>query len=103
MCLTTDSWTSINNESFIAVTAHFIDPKNETQLSSVLLGCDSFSERHTADNLARYLRNIVDEWRLSNKLSGVVSDNAPNIKAAIKKNNWRHLSCFAHSIKLELY
>jgi hypothetical protein len=28
---------SINNESFIAVTAHFIDPKNETQLSSIYL------------------------------------------------------------------
>lgn len=25
LCLTTDGWTSINNESFIAITAHFIN------------------------------------------------------------------------------
>lgn len=100
VCLTTDCWTSINNESFIAVTAHFIDPKNETQLSSVLLGCNSFDEKHTAGNLARYLRNTVDDWNLSDKLTGVVSDNAANIRAAIVKNNWRYLSCFAHSINL---
>jgi len=27
VCLTTDGWTSRNNESFLAVTAHFIDPQ----------------------------------------------------------------------------
>lgn len=27
ICLTTDGWTSITNQSFVAVTAHFINPK----------------------------------------------------------------------------
>lgn len=30
VCLTTDGWTSKSNQSFISVTAHFIDAKNET-------------------------------------------------------------------------
>lgn len=98
--LTTDGWTSRSNQSFISVTAHFIDPKNETLVSSVLLGCIDFDEKHTSDNLARFLRNIVDEWNLSNKLTAVITDNAANIKAAIRKCNWRWLSCFAHSINL---
>ncbi|XP_008182425.1 zinc finger BED domain-containing protein 6-like [Acyrthosiphon pisum] len=101
VCMTTDGWTSLNNESFVAVTVHFIDPENETQLSSVLLGCENFRDKHTADNLAIFLRNTVDEWNLTNKITGVVSDNASNIKSAIvKKCNWRYLSCFAHSINL---
>lgn len=100
VCITTDGWTSMNNQSFIAVTAHFIDPKNETQLSSVLLGCNGFDEKHTSDNLARFLRNTVEEWKLSDKLACVISDNAANIKGAIVKCNWRYLSCFAHSINL---
>jgi hypothetical protein len=62
VCLTTDGWTSRNNESFLAVTAHFIDPDNVTELSSVLLACTSFEESHTADNLASFLKNTVDEW-----------------------------------------
>lgn len=100
VCLTTDGWTSRTNQSFISVTAHFIDPKNETLVSSVLLGCIDFDEKHTGNNLARFLRNIVEEWNLSNKLTAVVTDNAANIKTAIRKCNWRWLSCFAHSINL---
>lgn len=69
-------------------------------MSSVLQGCKHFHDKHTADNLAIFLRNTVDEWNLTNKLTGVVSDNASNIKSAIKKCNWRYLSCFAHSINL---
>lgn len=100
VCLTTDGWTSRNNQSFISVTAHFIDPKNQTQISSVLLGCNSFDERHTSDNLSRFLKNTVDEWNLCHKLTAVVTDNASNIISAIKKCNWRWLPCFAHSINL---
>lgn len=100
VCLTTDGWTSKTNQSFISVTAHFIDPKNETLISSVLLGCIDFDEKHTSDNLARFLRNLVEEWNLSNKLTAIITDNAANIKAAIRKCNWRWLSCFAHSINL---
>ncbi|CAI6356675.1 unnamed protein product [Macrosiphum euphorbiae] len=100
VCMTTDGWTSLNNESFVAVTVHFIDPSNETQLSSVLLGCTNFRERFTAENLAIFLRNTLDEWNLNNKIAGVISDNASNIKSALQKCNWWYLSCFAHSINL---
>jgi len=100
VCLTTDGWTSRNNESFLAVTAHFIDPDNVTELSSVLLACTSFGESHTADNLASFLKTTVDEWGLSQRITVVVSDNAANIKSAIEKCNWRRLSCFAHDINL---
>lgn len=100
VCLTTDGWTSRNNESFLAVTAHFIDPDNITELSSVLLACTSFNESHTADNLASFLKNTVSEWGLSQRITVVVSDNAANIKSAIEKCGWRRLSCFAHDINL---
>jgi len=31
ICLTTDGWTSINNQCFMAVTAHFIDPQKDNE------------------------------------------------------------------------
>jgi len=51
VCMTTDGWTSLNNESFVAVTVHFKDPSNETQLLSVLLVCNNFRDRLSAENL----------------------------------------------------
>ena len=43
--ITTDSWTSIKNENYIAVTCHFIN--NECELKSYLLSCFKNSESHT--------------------------------------------------------
>lgn len=38
VCITTDAWTSRNNDSFIAVTCHYVDLESEA-LKSVLLSC----------------------------------------------------------------
>lgn len=100
ICLTTDGWTSVTNQSFVAVTAHFINPKRDYEISTVLLGCTDFPQSHTGDNLALFLKNTVAEWGLNQRVAAVVTDNAANMKAAIEKCEWRHLSCFAHSINL---
>lgn len=96
--LTTDGWTSINNSSFIAITVHFIN--SETKLCSRLLGCINFNEKHTAIELSNFKKNIAREWKLENKISAVVTDNASNIKAAIRLTNWRHVPCFAHVLNI---
>lgn len=97
-CLTTDCWTSVNNQNFMAVTSHFIN--SEFKLESVLLECTEFDERHTANNLATRLQEVIRKWGLENKVAACVSDNAYNIAAAIRLCNLRHLSCFAHSLNL---
>uniref|UniRef100_A0A8D8Z989 Zinc finger BED domain-containing protein 1 n=2 Tax=Cacopsylla melanoneura TaxID=428564 RepID=A0A8D8Z989_9HEMI len=97
VCLTTDSWTSCNTESFLAVTAHFIEG---TELSSYLLDCVKFVDRHTSQNLANALMNIAKDYQIENKITAVVSDNASNITGAITINNWRQIPCFAHTLNL---
>jgi hypothetical protein len=49
-CLTAGGWTSVNNNSFLAITAHFLD--EGTNMCSKLLGCVESNEKHTAANLA---------------------------------------------------
>lgn len=98
VCLTTDCWTSRCNESYIAVTAHFVN--KDFILKSVLLECSEFSERHTAVNLSDEIRSIITKWKLEAKVVLVVSDNASNIKNAIHKLHLKHLGCFAHTINL---
>lgn len=98
VCLTTDDWTSVNNESFVAVTAHFFDQSFE--LCSLLLGCTEFYERHTADKVSEHLLKIAQEWNLNNKITAIVTDNASNMTAAVRLCEWRHVQCFAHSLNL---
>lgn len=98
VCLTTDSWTSVNNESFTAITAHYLDSK--FQLKSILLECLSFHSRHTAENISRCLKDCVQNFNLEDKIICCVTDNAANEVAAIRLCNWRHLPCFVHSLNL---
>ncbi|XP_052744844.1 E3 SUMO-protein ligase ZBED1-like [Bicyclus anynana] len=98
VCLTTDGWTSINNTAFIALTAHFIN-KNSL-LKSVLLGCSQLDERHTAQNLSNFLKNETSNWGITNKIAGIITDNAANIVAAVHLTTWRHFPCFAHTVNL---
>lgn len=98
VCLTTDGWTSCTNVSFIAVTAHFLSNKNE--MISVLLQCVEFQDKHTAENLSHQLKTVVKEWGIDKKIACVVTDNASNVVAAIRLCDWRHISCFAHTLNL---
>ena len=96
--LTTDGWTSAANESYIAITAHFID-KN-WNLRSILLECCSTKLSHTAENLRNILLKCVQDWNIEKRIYSVSTDNAANIVAAIRLTGWAHVPCFAHSINL---
>jgi len=100
IAMSTDGWTSVNNENYVAVTVHFIDTEL-CVLKSHLLGCYYFELSHTAINLSTFLNNCFKEWSIVNKVKLAISDNASNITAAISSNkNWKHIPCLAHSVNL---
>ncbi|CAG9782307.1 unnamed protein product [Diatraea saccharalis] len=101
VCLATDGWTSINNDSFIAVMAHFLSDQQRTlKMESVLLGCIEYNARHTSSNLCQFLKNMAVEWDIQNKITAVATDNAANITAAVREGEWRQIHCFAHTVNL---
>ena len=76
VCLTTDCWTSRVTTSYMSVTCHFIEGFS---MSSCLLDCFEFSDRHTSENLAEELLSVAKEWQVDGKVVYSVSDNAANI------------------------
>lgn len=101
VCLTTDSWTSVNNESYLAVTVHYVT--DNFQLKSILLECSKLSKSHTSANLAQSIKNIIDKFHLGAKVLIIVSDNASNIVGAVVNElKMKHFGCFAHTINLIL-
>ncbi|KAJ8926632.1 hypothetical protein NQ314_020996 [Rhamnusium bicolor] len=101
ICLTTDGWTSRSQDSFYSVTAHYVvEDEKRTFLASDLLGCVSYTERHSGENIVNKLRDVLTKWEIGNKITAVVSDNASNVKSAVRIGGWRHWGCFAHSLNL---
>ncbi|XP_034529155.1 zinc finger BED domain-containing protein 1-like [Notolabrus celidotus] len=96
--LTSDMWTSIHMDAYLAVTCHFVG--ENTRLDSVLLGVQAFPQSHTAENIARVKASMMEEWGISNKVTCMVADGAPNMVACVKELKLRHHICIAHTLNL---
>ena len=98
LSLTTDSWTSISTENYIAVTAHYVT--TDFEMDSCLLEIVKYGERHTIENLSGELHRVVTSWDIADKVVAIVTDNAANITGAVKQAGFTHLPCFAHTLNL---
>ena len=75
--LTFDCWTSKDcARTFMAIIAHFIN--NDFKYCEWLLDFVSIEGRHTGEELAKYVENVLVEWKLTGKVMTVVGDNASN-------------------------
>ncbi|KAK0147692.1 Zinc finger BED domain-containing protein 1 [Merluccius polli] len=78
--LTADMWTSINTESYLGVTCHYISPQDEmTTYANV---------------------ELLEEWGITSKVHCMVTDNAANMALSVNLQNLYHLPCFAHTLNL---
>uniref|UniRef100_A0A8D9FH44 Zinc finger BED domain-containing protein 1 n=1 Tax=Cacopsylla melanoneura TaxID=428564 RepID=A0A8D9FH44_9HEMI len=97
--ITTDGWTSITNESFYAITVHYIG--KDGQLQAKLLSCERFPPvRHDAMNISEYLKKTFEDWGILNKIVAITTDNASVMIAAVQLLSIRHIKCFAHTLNL---
>ncbi|CAH0402536.1 unnamed protein product [Chilo suppressalis] len=101
LCLTADLWTSRANESYLAVTCHFIT--EEFELKTILLDCSNFEDSHTSENIQSVLTDLISKYELTlNKINFIVTDNAANIQRAVTNIGWKHYGCYAHTLNLIL-
>lgn len=97
VCITSDGWSNINKLSIIN---YMITTPNPFFYKATSMN----EERHTAENIANGIDNIIDEIGTS-KVAAVITDNAPNMKAAWKILQRKYpqkifLGCWAHAIHL---
>lgn len=96
-CITTECWTSSSDESFLAITSHFLDCN--FYFKSVLLSCTPLEENFTSESLADEIHRSINEWELQNKIVFSVSSGEDYIANAIKLVlKWEHFGCFIHSL-----
>ena len=97
--ITTDCWTSVANESYLGITAHFFDSK--FNLVSVMLDMPAIEKDETAESLSEQMTETFQNWCISSKIKHITTDNAPNMKAmADSIPTVKHFPCFAHSLNL---
>ena len=97
VAITHDGWTSINTESFSSTTVHFIDGK--WRLKTAVLETKKITGSHTAEAIAKSVRETQLKWNLPSKPIAV-TDNAANEKKAFEILDWERFGCFGHVINL---
>lgn len=93
-----DSWTSLANRSYLALTVHGISKAFEFQ--SFLLDIVAIRKSETGEHIAELVKEILEEWQfpLENVVAGT-SDGAANCKKAIKTNlELMWVYCVAHAL-----
>lgn len=110
VALTTDCWTSIQNLSYITVTAHFVD--NDWNYQKRIISF-SLVPNHKGETIGRKLEDVLREWGLRN-VSTITVDNASSNDVAVAylkkrvhiKNglmgeaDFFHMRCCAHILNL---
>lgn len=96
--LTTDTWTSCQNYSYISLTAHFFNTSGT--YVSYCLGIKHFLLRHTTTNIVSNLNEIINLFGINDIVHHIVTDNAPNISNAVLQMGKKHVRCIAHILHL---
>ncbi|XP_003442878.1 zinc finger BED domain-containing protein 1 [Oreochromis niloticus] len=97
VALTGDHWTSVNNDNYLGVTAHFID--NDWTLQSFALTVSKTEERQCAEACADHFLSVANEWKIKDKLTTFGTDSARNMVAAARLLPFEHMPCTAHILQ----
>jgi hypothetical protein len=101
VCITTDLWSNSNTESFMGITAHYID--RDIMLRHWTIALRYIDDTHTAEHLFRHLYDILEEFNIENKVKFACTDTAANMKKAISlfgSRNVQWLPCTCHLLNL---
>ncbi|XP_050248515.1 zinc finger BED domain-containing protein RICESLEEPER 1-like [Quercus robur] len=110
VCLTTDTWTSIQNLCYMSLTSHFID--DDWKLHKRILNFCQV-EDHKGETIGRKIEMFLREWGI-NGIFTLIVDNANSNGATIKflenvtkdwegtvlEHEFLHMRCCAHILNL---
>ncbi|CAF0705108.1 unnamed protein product [Brachionus calyciflorus] len=112
VCVTTDLWSSIQRYPYLGVTVNYFN--ENLFLVSKNLATKHLPGSHTSVNIRDGLIDVFNEWEISEKIIGLVTDNASNtinlaelineyyldISTGSTSNNILQFSCAAHVLNL---
>jgi len=103
VALAADAWTSRAQESYLTVTAHFVNDSWEAQ--RMTLSTSPMDVNHTGEELANAIYDIAASYDVQEKTYGLLRDNASNMKTAAHILHSAYgikgeVDCAAHTLQL---
>lgn len=99
IAITTDIWTSMNTDSFMTLTAHFVD-SILLKLKTVVLCTKKLESNHTGVYHSQVMKKELTDWNILSKIVAIVTDGGANIKLAVRLLDIPQIPCTAHKLNL---
>ncbi|OWT43215.1 transposase-like protein [Pochonia chlamydosporia 170] len=104
--LSFDLWTASNGFHYIGVLGHFVDSQGKER--DVLLGLPRLVGPHSGENMASYIKEVIEKYEIGSKLGYFMLDNAESNDTCLETlARWfpmdtsrRRLRCVGHIINL---
>ncbi|TRY64888.1 hypothetical protein DNTS_024589 [Danionella cerebrum] len=97
IALTGDHWTSVSNNNYLGVTAHYIS--DTWELKSFALTILKTEERHFAEACKEQFLSVARKWDIEAKMTTIGTDSARNMVAAIRLTRYEHMNSVAHMVQ----
>ncbi|XP_061743025.1 E3 SUMO-protein ligase ZBED1-like isoform X1 [Nerophis ophidion] len=97
VALTCDGWSSITQDHYLTITAHYII---EGKMQQKVLKTKAVYKAQTGYIVAEEISDILSEFAIFEKIITVKVDNATNMNVATKRLQSVKLCCFAHTLNL---
>ncbi|CAL8993402.1 unnamed protein product [Prunus brigantina] len=112
ICLTSDLWTSVCTDGYLALTAHFVD--QDWRLHKRIINFCHMPPPHSGVALSEKINAVITEWGIEKKLFSITLDNASAntsfVEILMNQLNFRglllmsgkffHVRCCAHILNL---
>ena len=95
---TTDLWSSVTQDSYLSLTAHYISSTFVRQ--HLCLHACPIDEQHTGTQIASKLTSCFEQWNVVNKVHVIVRDSGSNFVAGLRNAALPNFSCMAHTLQL---
>ncbi|GBB84573.1 hypothetical protein RclHR1_11140002 [Rhizophagus clarus] len=89
----------LNQKGFIGITCSYVD--SDFILKEITLTVQFVRYPHTAKNIAKYIENILNQWKIRHLTMTITTYNATNMKKCVKLlDGVSWIGCFSHTLQL---
>ncbi|XP_034538951.1 zinc finger BED domain-containing protein 1-like [Notolabrus celidotus] len=97
VAVTADGWTSVAQDHYLTVSVHYV---REGAMKEKILHTRAVYTSQTGPVIAEEIGDILDEFKIKEKVVAITVDNAANMDVAVKKMSIRKIGCFAHTLNI---
>lgn len=90
-------WSSLAQDHYVTVTVHYI---HKGSMKVKVLSTKAVYEAQTGMVVAEEIKEVLEEFKISDKIAAATVDNASNMGVALRNLNFLKMGCFAHTLNL---